>query len=253
MAAESILTYKKPGFPKFDNSEKSYRTVIEYVGPQSTLAAAEPAVNAAWGDYVGIVVGSQLDPIEGTSQANLTVFVEYNYNGAAFPVGASREVTIEVEWVSFMRPMLEHPEFRIDGGGTYELTPRDVMDIEAWKNEPTTSVREAFSYYDPETDSSIELSANAQKFCAGLNMGLETYEDFAPVIRKTTTFAGGIPGDSEAGFKDTPPTFTGRPAAYEWRKSADRSVRSSGQTRWDRVEEWVGAIKVLVDKDAIYF
>jgi hypothetical protein len=55
MAAESILTYKKPGFPKISKTERGDQTVIEYVGPQSTLEAAEPAMNAAWGDYDGIV------------------------------------------------------------------------------------------------------------------------------------------------------------------------------------------------------
>ena len=77
MAAESILTYRKPGFPQTNNSEKSYQTTIEYVGPLSTLAAAEPAANTAWGDYDGYVTGSSLAPLEGTTQAELTVTCEY--------------------------------------------------------------------------------------------------------------------------------------------------------------------------------
>lgn len=252
MAAESILTYKKPGFPKTANTEKSYQVTIEYVGPQATLEAAEPAVNAVWGDYPGIVTGSQLSPIEGTTQCELTVNVEYNYDGAEYPTGEQRETTIEVEWVSFQRPMLEHPEFRKGNGGTYQLDELDIADIEEWRNAPP-SLKGIYKYKDSNTDAENELGANAQKFCNGIELGLETYEDYAPVVRKTTTFAGGLPGDSEAGAKDTPPTFPGLPAGYEWRKSADRGVRAGGQTRWDRIEEWIGALKVLVDKDEIYF
>jgi len=253
MAAESILTYKKPGFPKKAVSEKSYRTTIEYVGAESTLVAAAPGINEAWGDYVGIVVSTDVSPIEGTSQAELTVVVEYNFDGSSAGSGTAREIVLEVEWVAFQRPMLEHPEFRKGGGGTYELDELDIADIEEWRNAPP-SLKGVYKYYDTNTESENTLGTNAEKFCNAIELGLETYEDFAPVIRKTTTYAGGMPGTSDAGAKDaSSPSFTGKPTGYEWRKSADRSVRGSGQTRWDRIEEWIGAIKVLVDKSDIYF
>ena len=45
---------------------------------------------------------------------------------------------------------------------------------------------------------------------------------------------------------------TGVPVGYQWRKSADRAIQTS-QTRWDKTEEWIGAIKVLLDKQEIFF
>lgn len=251
--AESILTYKKPGFPKTTNSEKSYQTVIEYVGPESTLASAEPATGTVWGTYDGIVTSSNLSPIEGTTQAELTVTTEYTYDGESGDTGTAREITFEVEWVMFTRPMVEHPVFRPGGGGANQLTDDDIADIEGWKNEPSPSVKKNFAYYDEESDTTELLSDAATVFAKGLNLGLENYEDFAPIIRKTTTYVGGLPGNSVAGLKDNPPNFSGVPSGYEWRKSADRAVRGAGQTRWERVEEWSGAIKVLVDKTSIYF
>lgn len=253
MAAESILTYKKPGFPKTTNSEKSYQTTIEYVGPLSTLAAAEPAANTVWGDYDGLVSGSNLSPIDGTDQAELTVTTEYNYDGASGDAGTSREVAYEVEWVMFQRSMLEHPEFRPGGGGAYMLTDRDVIDIEYWKNDDDPGRRELFLYRNPSNDVTETLSDNATNFCKGLNMGIENYEDYSPIVRRTTTYVAGLPGDSDAGEKDEPPNFSGIPTGYEWRKSADRAVRAGGQTRWEKVEEWTGAKKVLVDNKHIYF
>lgn len=256
MAAESILTYKKPGFPRTSNTESSYQTVIEYVGPLTTLAAAEPAANDVWGDYDGRVSATQLVPLEGTDQAELTVTTEFRYNGSGGTAGTSSEVSYEVEWVMFQRPMLEHPEFRIGGLGTYELDAFDVADIEAWQNETDPTLKAAFEYNERAvtgSGSTATLSTNAQKYANGVLLGQDTYEDYAPVIRKTTTYVGGLPGTSDAGEKETGPTFSGKPTGYEWRKTADRAVRSAGQTRWDRIEEWTGALKILSDKNSIYW
>ena len=254
MAAESILTYKRPGFPKTSNSEKSYVTTIEYVGPLSTLSSAEPATGAAWGDYDGIVTGTVLSPLEGTTQAELTVTCEYSYDGSAGGTGSAREISFEVEWVMFQRPLAEHPVFR--SGGTYALDATDHADIAAWRDEPNPTLKGAYKYDELAlTGSGTEasLSANATKFAKGIELGMESYEDYSPVIRKTTTYVGGLPGASTAGAKGTDPTFTGKPSGYKWRKSADRAIRQGGQTRWERIEEWTGAEKVLIDKSAIYW
>lgn len=252
MASESILTYKKPGFPKTDNSESSYLTTIEYVGPEATLAAAEPAANEIWGDYDGLVKTTRLSPIEGTTQAELTVITEYFYDNTG-TTGTAREVSYEIDWVMFQRPMLEHPTFRPGGGGIYELTSEDVADIEQWKNETDAATKGAYAYYNASDETSVELSANATKFAKGLEMGIESYEDYAPVARRITNYTGGPPSSSTAGLKDTPTGIPGLPTGYEWRKSADRAVRAGGQTRWEKVEEWIGAVKVLVDRTTIYF
>jgi hypothetical protein len=252
MAAESILTYKKPGFPKTSNSESGYTTTIEYVGPTATLAAAEPGARTAWGDYPGLVKSSTMEGEEGAAFSQLTVVVEYEYDSSA-ATGSAREVTTEIDWMPFLRPMLEHPEFRIGAAGTYALTSADYTAIEAWKAETNPATKAAYAYYDPDTNTSIELSTNAQKYAKGIELGQETYEDFAPVARKTTTYVLGPPSSTTAGLKDTPTGITGLPTGYEWRKSADRAIKAGGQRRWERHEEWIGAKKVLTDKDDIYW
>lgn len=255
MAAESILTYKKPGFPKTENSERSFRTTIDYVGPLSTIAAAEPDVGDAWGDYAGVVVSSYLSPLDGTDQTELLVVCEVSFDGTT-GTGTAGEVAYEVEWSMFQRSLYEHPVFRLGGAGTYVLTAVDYAAIEAWKQEVSAEAKETFFYQRIDKDGTetyVELSANAKKFAGAVLIGIESYEDFAPVIRKTTTYVGGLPGTSLAGLKGSDPTFDGKPTGYEWRKSADRAIRAGGQTRWDRVEEWTGAIKVLVDRSDIFF
>jgi hypothetical protein len=254
MAAESILAYKRPGFPKTSNSEKSYLTTIEYVGPLATLSDAEPDTGAAWGDYAGIVTGTVLSPIEGTTQAELTVTCEDSYDGSGGGSGSAREISYEVEWVMFQRPLAEHPVFRT--GGAHALDATDHADIAAWRDEPDPTLKGAYKYNElalTGSGSEAELSDAAIMFAKGIELGMESYEDYAPVIRKTTTYVGGLPGASTAGEVETGPTFTGKPSGYEWRKSADRAIRQGGQTRWERIEEWIGAEKVLIDRNTIYW
>lgn len=254
MAIESIIArYKRPGFPKTTNNEKSYRTTLEYIGPQLELEAEQPAVNVSWGSFDGLVVSSDVTPIEGTDYAVMTVICEYYYSqsDSGGGTGLATETTYEIEWVEFSRSMYEHPKFRIGGGGTYELDSDDVARIELWKNEQNADLRGDYKVTNDGTE--VDLSTNAKMFCRGLELAQENYSDFAPVVRVTTTYVGGSPSGSDAGEKDNPPTAAGGPSGYEWRKSADRSLRKGGQTRFDRVEEWVGAIKVLSDRDDIFW
>ncbi len=252
MADESIIDNKKPGYPQYSNSEKAFRTTIEYVGSQSTLESAIPSNNTAWGEYAGIVVSSELTPLPGTDQAELTVVTEFVFDsGDGSESGTAQEVSYEVEWVMFQRSLFEHPEFAVGGGGTYELDAEDIAAIDAWENSPPSIKKE---FYYEENNSGKPLSANARKFAEGRNLGQESWEDYAPVIRVTTRYVNGLPATSDAGLIDSsPPDFSGRPSGYEWRKSADRSVKSGGQSRWDRVEEWTGALKVLTDRESIFW
>jgi hypothetical protein len=252
MADESIIASKKPGFPQYSNSEKSFRTTIEYVGLQATLAPAVPENNEEWGDYPGIVASSELRPLPGTDYAELTIVTEYFFDsGDGDEAGIAQEVTYEVEWAMFQRSLFEHPEFAVGGGGTYALNAEDIAAIDAWENSPPSIKKE---FYYEENNSGKPLSANARKFAEGRNLGQESWEDYAPIIRMTTRYVNGLPSTSEAGLIDnTPPNFVGAPSGYEWRKSADRAVKSGGQSKWDRVEEWTGAVKVLTDRESIFW
>jgi len=252
MAAESISTYRKPGFPRYETTENGFRTVIEYIGPAATLAPAEPASGVAWGDFQGSVRGTTYSLVEGsTTQAELSVTVEL---AAESPdtAGTLESETFEIDWVLVGRPMEEHPAFAIGQGGAYALTSTDISDIQNWKNEEDHTLRDAYSYASKSYEW-IELSSAARMFAHGIELGQENMEDFAPVARKTSTYIGGPPDESMAGQKETPVGFTRLPNGYEWRKSADRNITAGKRTRWERVEEWLGAKKVLHDKDEIFW
>lgn len=257
MAAESILTYKKPGFPVVEKATNGVKTTIEYIGPLATLQAAEPSRNALWGDYSGFVLSTRVEPLEDNTTGELTVIMENPFDvsdgGQEGDPGTAGDITYEVEWVMFQRSMFEHPQFAVGGGGANALTNEDVAQIQAWQNEPDPLERAAYQYKVETAGTSVTLSTNAQLFADGIFLGQETYEDYAPMVRITTRYYDGLPSTSEAGLKDEPPAFSGKPTGYEWRKTADRAVRANTETTWERVEEWIGAIKVLTDREQVYF
>lgn len=255
MADESILTYKKPGFPVVEKATNGVKTTIEYVGPLATLEAAQPNRNAVWGEYSGFVLSTRIEPLEDNTTAEMTVIMENPFDvsdgGGEGDAGTAGDITYEVEWSMFQRSMFEHPQFT--AGGINALTTEDIAQIQAWQNEPDPLERAAYQYKTETAGSSTQLSENAQKFADAIFLGQENFEDYVPIVRVTTRFYDGLPGTSEAGLKDDPPPFSGRPVGYEWRKTADRAVRANTETTWERVEEWIGAIKVLTDKEQLYF
>jgi len=257
MADESIITYKKPGFPKKSLGQKNYSTSIEYVGPTATLEAAMPAIGATWGDYTGYVQSRDIEPIEGTAgYSDLKIVVAYEFSGSDTTFGEAKEITYEIEWAPQAKSLLEHPQFRMGGAGANVLSKQDVIDIGFWENEQDATLKEAYQYNELAATGSgavAELTASGKLYCAGLMLGQDYWDDFAPVARKNTTYVNGPPTSSTAGKKDTPSGFPNLPTGYEWRKSADRSVRAGGQNRWERTEEWTGAKTILVDRDAIYW
>jgi hypothetical protein len=243
MAAESIITYLKPNFPKQGVNGGSYSTQLEYIGPYDTLLAASPAIGAVWGDYEGTTDTVSIEPISGTSPLKASLVVNMTRNFEAGSSGASpgtlEETTYEVEWTAVQRPLVEHPKFR--STGTYPLHATDMEQIAKWENDKTAENRAL-------------LSSSAEKYAKGIDLGIRTYDDFAPILIKTTSYVNGPPSTSDAGSKETTPTyFPNHPTGYEWVKSADRSLKSGRRNKWERSEQWTGAIKVLVDKNALYY
>lgn len=256
MADESIITYKKPGFPKITKSPSGVQTVIEYIGPTSTLEAAQPDRNATWGEYAGIVRTTRFEGIDNSDHSTLVVTMEATFDatsGATTP-GTVQEITYEVDWVLFQRSMFEHPAFAVGQGGLYALTSEDIVAIDLWQNGTNRDEKKVFKYLPVEDSATYEtLSTNAKYFARGLQLGQETYEDYAPVVRRTTKYSDGQPSTTDAGLVSVPPFFAGRPTGYEWRKTADRSVRTNNDTQWNQVEEWTGAKKVLTDRLNLYW
>jgi len=256
MAAESILTFKKPSFPKTEKTENGTATTIEYIGPSGTIDAALPKVGDAWGGYEGSVTSVTTTPTELGGYTDATVMVEITIDNDNAQTGSLRSISYEIRWVNVERSMFEHPQFTIGGGGTNELTEGDIWDIKHWElPENKRENRELYEYV-PEGGgdfSVVALTTNARLFARGLELGQETWTDKAPVATKISEYVGGPPPSTDAGEKQDPVGVPNTPSGYEWRKETADSTRAGGEVRWTLTEEWIGAKKVLVDKNTIYW
>lgn len=249
--AESISALRKPGFPKYGKNENGDTAVIEYIGSTATLQGALPDIGDTWGDFDGTVRSRNINEVEGdpdTSELSVTVEL---ISESGEDTGTLESETYELEWVMVGRSMYEHPQFAIGLGGANELTSVDIAEIAQWEKEPSSELKSAYKFQTEYYAG--ELSTNAKLFARGIELGQLTFEDFAPVARITSSFAGGPPPISEAGQKNDPTGFPNLPTGYEWRKSADRNVTAGKRTRWEKQEEWLGAKKVLHDKDQIFW
>lgn len=257
--ADPLTNYMRPGFPKESLDDSSYRSVIEYVCPFDEVAG-RISTGQTWGDHPGVVKSAELEPIHGTSPllAILAVIVErkFDTDEDGSPTGELAETNYEIDWVDVQRSLYEHPSFA--EGGEYALTSEDIENIEAWKLNPYPDYKKDYVYsktgYDsPLTADSPELSDNAKMCAVGIQKGIDYWVDKAPVARKSETYVNGPPPQAEAGKKDTPAGFPNLPSGYEWIRSADRGLMRGSQFKWSRDIEWMGAKKVLIDSEKIYW
>lgn len=256
MATEPIYAQRRPGFPRESVDAGSYRTQIEYVGLARDLRAASPNINTVWGDYNGLVSLAELEPLDGTDYAILIVWVEYKFEAASYEAGGGtlQSTNYEIDWLTVQRSLFEHKDFRIGAGGAYQLTSKDVSEIGKWQAMTNAGYKADYYFYiDGETGSTSELSDNAKMLARGIQIGIEYWEDKVPVARRSRTYVNGPGPSGEAGKKDTPTGFPNLPPGYEWIRDSDRSLKTGTQSKWQNDTEWLGAKKVLIDTENIYW
>jgi hypothetical protein len=199
------------------------------------------------------VSSTSLEPIEGTNKGVLSVLLEIETTSSSeYPAPKIEAVTYECDWVAIERAMLEHPHFIVGGSGSGCLDDEDVVNVEAWKNEKDASLRREFKFSNAQ-GTATTLSSKAIYFAKGVNLGVETWTDYRPVLRKTTVYKDAPPPSTGAGSKTSSISFPGGPTGYQWVKTCDRFLNSGSRNKWERSEEWTGMDRVLADKNYIYW
>jgi len=252
MAAESIINLKKPEYPKREYNEAGVITRIEYIGDTATIEAARPTNGASWGDYVGQVKTTTLEPTENVDISVMMVTMELTTDNTDVEPGELVSISYEIRWVTVERSMYEHPQFAIDQGGANALLASDIYALELWqRQENPKELKEIYKYKDEGYD--LELSANAKLFARGIELSQETFEDKAPIAIKISEYVNGPPPETTAGLKEEPDGVPNIPSGFEWRKETADSTRAGGALKWNLTEEWVGAKKILTDRETIYW
>lgn len=83
----------------------------------------------------------------------------------------------------------------------------------------------------------LQLSDDAKEYCQKLLRGQESYNEYTPIARLTTSSIA-KPTTGACGTIATSPPVDGIPSGYKWLKTADRACKRS--YKWERVQEWTG-------------
>jgi hypothetical protein len=252
--SDPLEEFMRPEFPKVEFNEKAVVTRIEYIGTTSTIESSLVEVGEPWGDYPGELKSATIEPTDDPEISVAMVTVEQIIDNEDAGEGTLVGVSYEIRWLTVERSMFEHPSFAIGGNGPNALSEFDIYCIEKWRAPENT--RELYEEYKIDDDGyELELNSNAKLFARGIQLGLETFEDKAPIAVKISDYVKGPPPATDAGLKETgvPPGFPNLPDGFEWRKESADAVRAAGQTRWTLTEEWLGAKKILFDRENIYW
>lgn len=261
--ATPLDTYLRAEFPKEYVTNESYESVFEYIGPTDEVSGIA-VLGGEWGDTPGVIEDVRREPVarggEQTPYSILIVRVVKKFSPGEAGAAVELETNHELDWMAVQKPLIDHPVF--GETGAWSLVPAEKsIYIPKWEEMPVAAFKENFKYYpgryedwDGGEDSLNTLTQNAKYYAQGRLLGLEYYTEFAPVVRKLTTYKNGLPEGSGAGEKEDPDFGDNDlPAGYEWIKNTDSSIETAKQNEWKRTQEWLGANKVLVDSKNTYW
>lgn len=246
-----LIVYEAADSPqwKFGEADTCVRT---FNGPYADLFAMRP---------------TRYEPMEGTGESmivqdcslrkaklnqgvltvNLIGVSPFDTSVEGTSAGPLREV-VEIDWVAVQKPLQSNPIWRAEGASSTDtlVDYSGWARIEKWKNEPNLALKvggteSAPVYKFKDGTEEVTLTAAETRAARKILRGVEGYNIYAPLIRKTTTFARQpVPGN--AGFIEGggPVVDVAYPEGYEWLKTACRDIQQQDKS-WERFEEWTGS------------
>jgi len=245
----NLTVHEAPDSPKwtFAEVDKCERT---FTGPYADLFSKRPTRGAPMeGSGADMLVQDSTLKRSKGSQGVLTVnLVGGNPSWKGGP-DAPLKVTVEIDWVAVSKDLRSHPMYHYpedadtEPEGVYSNDPAAWMRIEKWKNETNLELRKQFKFGTGAIDEI--LAPNEQHYAKKILRGVESYNVYAPIVRKTTLLSK-KPSGSKAGFVQDPAVDAEYPDGYKWLKTACRSTQQQDKT-WQLAEEWTGADEVDAD------
>ncbi len=248
-----LIDYLRPDYPQRVRDASGVRRIYAFRGPSATIIPVLPAIGSTWLD---------LYPVDRVSDNQIGVsdysdaFVEtYQIDSETTTEKTDDQYPFfEIDQVQIEKALKQHPSF-------ISFAAADWQAVNAWDVETDHVLRSAYQYYLRDKDglavgsvaTLTGTTSSGQKAYAYLRLrGVESFLDFAPVVRKSSRYLGSAAPDSvDTGQKTDAPTYA--PTGYEWLKTADRVSKSGSRgIEWIRQEEWTGARKVLLDKDSLF-
>lgn len=252
---ETLAPSLRPGHPKERCDEISEGSHYVYRATTSVITANKPDVGDVWADGRPVVFREvyELSAASGISDLQVVTGVNYGVTGVIGTV--LDEIAYEITWRPLIKPLEVHPDFQT--GGTYALNATARKHIIGWRAELDPELKSARQYrpldsYGDPSGTIETITGNAVTFISLLEIGVEEWTDYMPIWRKRSFYRGTSgPSTGSPGGKGTP-SGAGYPSGYEWVKSKDDARRVGRSSKWERDEEWEGAITVYADISTIY-
>lgn len=257
----ALSDYLLPSFPEVVRDRTGETYIYKYRGPEATLSASAPQYGDEFPASSGrTVLSVRLRELENQTYAELIVEAGYDGTPGTLTTGqvTNNEFPFyEVSWVAVQKDLREHPAFA-------DFTEEMWQSVDDWIAETDSDARRQGKYYKKDKDgqptgSLVDLSTtdspdgSPADFCFLYYQGVRYYNDYLPVARQTSLYEGQTkPATGGAGEKIVGDPFTGVPTGYEWIKTGDSATKQGRGYRWTKVEEWTGALSILVDSQNIY-
>lgn len=224
---------ESPESPVITSNKDGLVYVKTFSGPHAACVAAMPN---RFSMAAGVPSSLKVDTIEVKKLPGGKGVLTITFNPSPIPdPNMSENSSIhEIEWSEVQRPLAQHARFQ--SGGATPLDDGDWTDIDGWKAEQDHSLRKDFKYKD-KSGTEVTLGDGAIEFCKKLLRGQESYNEYTPIARLTTSSTA-KPTTGACGIITSSPPVDGIPTGYKWLKSADRACKRS--RKWDRVQEWTG-------------
>jgi hypothetical protein len=292
------FTYSYIGPDKTADGADPLFTNCPKVGELWDEAVTERAINKPEGIELRVRSVSYIPRIGNSKVSRLEVSTvqQFTVDDGTIGNAASKIVKDETEWQFVWQrqvlPLIRHPAF-LPADAFYSTPPSGTSfplsatagtpsrtgyaDVYGWEQMPECDAKLANQYYKLNADgtqSGTLLTVTvpgALLYVKLRKLGAEYFDEYIPVLSKTSLYRGKNPPPVEKtsstggttsstnlvgryikdGSSKKPPDADFCPDGYRWVKTAD-SFRKQGKTLyWTRTEEWTGALYVLYDNREI--
>jgi hypothetical protein len=256
MPYATLATHLRPGHPKERADEASIGNLYLYRATTTIINANKPAIGDDWADGRPVVATECYELSAASAISELIVITAVDAASTGSIASELETTEYELDWRPVVKPLEVHPDFR--SGGTYAIDATARKHILGWKAEldPDLKSQRKYKALDSEGEPSgteTTISGNALEFIKLHEAGVEEFIDYMPVWRKRSIYKGTAgPSTAAIGIKTATPSGSGYPSGYEWVKSRDRISRVGRAAKWQRDEEWEGAITVYADKVDVF-
>jgi hypothetical protein len=229
--------------------------VRQFNGSYRKLRAMRPAYGKLAPDGYRVSRTSLKNKPGGQGVLTVTYSKPAQPGGDGMDTGLLKDV-IWISWERVSRPLRQHPKFATTGDGT------TWAQVDAWEKEEDATLRAAYKYRVPTRDAetgkwlhdedgyplytTMDVSASMHLYCSKRLKGIETYDDYRPVVRRVRVYSF-EPTTGGCGQITTLPIPISGLSDYTFLKAGDETTDQGQKGKWTRTEVWEGSVSIDED------